>query len=135
MRLDLDFRVPLGRQEEAVPANRRVSRVPGRRLWASLGVVAVLLAGTASATAGLAAAAGGPRGSLPYDPTNLPTYDHVVVIMDENLSYPALQKPGVAPYLKSLALPPVDVRGSQRSGRTVPDEIRQYTVEQLAELL
>jgi len=87
-----------------VPANGLVSGVPGRRPWASLGVVALLLTGTASATVGLAAAAGGPCGSLTYDATNLPTYDHVVVIMDENLSYPALQKPGVAPYLKSLAL-------------------------------
>jgi phosphatidylinositol-3-phosphatase len=86
-----------------VPANTRVSRVPGRRLWTFFGVVAVLLAGTTAATPQLAAADGGPCGSLPYDHTNLPTYDHIVVIMDENLSYPALEKPGVAPYFKSLA--------------------------------
>jgi phosphatidylinositol-3-phosphatase len=85
-------------------ASSRVRRVQGRRLWVPMAVIAALLGVTTSATTGLASAAGGPCGSLTYDPTNLPIYDHVVVIMDENLSYPALQKSSVAPYLKSLAL-------------------------------
>jgi len=57
----------------------------------------------AVSSVGPAAAAGpGPCGALTYDPTDPPHYDHVVVVMDENLSYGQLQS-SAAPYLKSLA--------------------------------
>lgn len=45
---------------------------------------------------------GGPCGTLPYDAAHPPTYDHVVVIMDENRS-PSELTPAKAPFLTSLA--------------------------------
>jgi hypothetical protein len=47
--------------------------------------------------------ASGPCGTLAYDPSNPPVYQHVVVVMDENVGYTALSKPGAAPYLSGLA--------------------------------
>jgi phospholipase C len=54
------------------------------------------------AQAGRAARAAGPCGTLPYDQVDRPTYSHVVVIMDENVSYDQLQSSTLAPYLDSL---------------------------------
>ena len=48
-------------------------------------------------------AASGPCGTLSYDPANPPVYRHVLIVMDENVSYANLTKAGVAPYLKGLA--------------------------------
>jgi phospholipase C len=45
----------------------------------------------------------GPCGTLPYDKVHPPTYSHVVVIMDENMSYDQLKSSSLAPYLHSLA--------------------------------
>ncbi|MGZ4611540.1 MAG: alkaline phosphatase family protein [Actinomycetes bacterium] len=66
-------------------------------------VAALLAAGLAPLTAvtASAAAAAGPCGTLPY-PGHLPTYQHVVVIMDENLGYDDFQKATDAPYLHAL---------------------------------
>jgi phospholipase C len=49
-----------------------------------------------------AMAAGGPCATLAYPSASPPAYDHVVVVMDENLSYRAFQSSTQAPYLKSL---------------------------------
>jgi phosphatidylinositol-3-phosphatase len=65
--------------------------------------VAVLSSPAVSSVAAVSAAGPGPCGALTYDPTDLPDYDHVVVLMDENLSYAQLQQSTAAPYLKSLA--------------------------------
>ena len=45
----------------------------------------------------------GPCGTLAYDQAHPPTYSHVVVIMDENMSYDQLRSSTLAPYLHSLA--------------------------------
>jgi PKD repeat protein len=45
---------------------------------------------------------GGPCGTLPYDAAHPPSYDHVVVIMDEN-RLPSELTPTTAPYLTGLA--------------------------------
>jgi len=75
-----------------------------RPTWTAIAALAAVIGLLAPSTGGTAAAATGPCGTLSYDPANLPTYDHIVVIMDENVSFSALQKTTTAPYLKSLAL-------------------------------
>jgi len=74
-------------------------RIPRRVLGAATSV----LLGSALIGMPVPASAAGPCGILTYNPAQQPTYDHVIVIMDENFSYSAFQKPGVAPFLHSLA--------------------------------
>ena len=94
---------PIGRLEAQVRANNRPSQIQKRRLGVTVAVLALVISAASPLTTGSATADAGPCGGLPYDPVTPPTYDHVVVIMDENLSYPAFQMPGVAPYLHSVA--------------------------------
>lgn len=69
-----------------------------RRVVRPLGLVAVVAA-VAFLMPAADAATTGPCGTL----TGTPAYDHVVVIMDENVSYNQLKKSTQAPYLHSLA--------------------------------
>jgi phospholipase C len=63
-----------------------------------------LLPGPAAEAARLSApAVAGPCGTLPYDQNDPPDYSHIVMIMDENLSYDQLQQSTIAPYLHGLA--------------------------------
>ena len=80
-----------------------------RRLRAALAasvVGAALLVGPVStSTAGAApsvTAPSGPCGLLPYPPNSKPVYQHVVVIMEENLSYASYNASTQATYLHGL---------------------------------
>ncbi len=83
---------------------RRASGVVRLRTFAAVAsVAAFVLVSTATGPVGAASAAvPGPCGTLTYDAGHLPDYEHVVVVMDENLSYVQLQGATTAPYLKSL---------------------------------
>ncbi len=87
----------------------RSCRRPGRRVVTrTVGSAALLCAivGLPAPPAGAArplAASSGPCGTLQYDAGNPPTYSHVVMIMDENLSYAQLKASTTAPYLHGLA--------------------------------
>ena len=81
----------------------------GHRVRASLAacvVGAALLVAPAGAsnagTAPKAAAPTGPCGLLAYPQVNKPVYQHIVVIMDENLSYASFNASTQAPYLHGL---------------------------------
>ncbi len=69
------------------------------RLLGPLAAIPVVLAAILSGTTPAASAATGPCGSLSGAPTG---YAHVVVVMDENLSYAAFQATSKAPYLHGL---------------------------------
>lgn len=73
----------------------RVSRLIVTLAAAGLALVAV--------PAGPAAAGAAPCGTLTYDASAPPVYSHVVVIMEENLSYGAFNKTSQAPYLHGLS--------------------------------
>jgi phospholipase C len=70
-------------------------------------IVAIIAAGAAMislvAAPSTRVSAAGPCGTLTYDASNPPVYRHVLVVMDENVSYANLTKAGVAPYLNGLA--------------------------------
>jgi phosphatidylinositol-3-phosphatase len=82
------------------------SVVAKRNSWAALAVTVLAAASlavsgpvsTATATAG-ATAATGPCGTL----TGTPLYQHVVILMDENVRYSTLAASAQAPYLHSLS--------------------------------
>lgn len=74
-------------------------RKTGRRL-AMLGIAAAVAVGVLAVPS--PAMAAGPCGTLAYDPSNLPQYDHVIVIMDENTSYTTWQSANM-PYTHGLA--------------------------------
>lgn len=70
------------------------------------GLVAVATCASGGTGPATVADLSGPCGALAhdYDPAHRPSYDHVVVIMDENLSYGTFLKSGTdMPYLKSLS--------------------------------
>ena len=69
---------------------------------ATLALAAALLS-PAGAAASPRLGSVGPCGLLPYDSTAPPVYQHVVVIMDENLSYQNFLASTQAPYLQGLA--------------------------------
>ncbi len=76
--------------------------MPASRARAALGIVALAF-GLATVPAS-PAAAGGPCGVLPYDPSAPPAYTHIIVIMDENTSYKTWLNSPAMPYTNSLAL-------------------------------
>ncbi len=72
----------------------------------ALVTLAALVCGVLSAwpgTATSAAASTGPCGQLAYVPNSPPSYAHVVLIMDENLSFKAYTESAQASYLHGLA--------------------------------
>jgi hypothetical protein len=77
-----------------------------RRDVRRIGRLAALVAAAAVAVGVVAvpspALAAGPCGTLAYDPSNLPRYDHVIVIMDENTSYQTWLSANM-PYTHGLA--------------------------------
>jgi hypothetical protein len=64
---------------------------------------ALTTTGAAGATTTRSLTAQGPCGLLAYDAKHRPAYQHVVVIMDENLSAASFQASTQAPYLHGLA--------------------------------
>jgi len=83
---------------------RSVTRRKGVRL--ALAVLGAIILATSNVETNAAKADAGPCGSLAsaYDPLIPPTYQHVVVIMDENLSYAKWwQNSYQAPYTHGLA--------------------------------
>jgi phospholipase C len=69
---------------------------------AAVVTASALVALPAATSVGAATAASGPCGVLAYDPKAPPDYDHVVVIMDENLSFKAYTTSTQATYLHAL---------------------------------
>ncbi len=81
-----------------------MARRRSRPCWQTVMAASALLAATLAGGSGLpAASASGPCGTLSYQAASPPHYSHVVIVMDENLSYRDFQQTGQAPYLHGLA--------------------------------
>lgn len=103
--------VPRGRArvQSVVPYFVQLPKLKGsemriRKLSVTL-VGGLLAVGSAFVTTVPAHAATGPCGSLTYDAANPPSYDRVIVLMDENISYSTFLSPklvGSMPYLHGL---------------------------------
>lgn len=76
--------------------------VRARRLAAGLVGLSLLAAAVASGVTPSAATTG-PCGGLTPPANGSPSYSHIVVVMDENVSYATFQKTADAPYLHALA--------------------------------